>query len=130
MRATERQLEFNAAGKIADFRQQWINDLREAMAKWRSFGAYPVEGETPMQREETAQEINRLRVKILLLMNRSDPQYAKLHHLLYSVEYAMAYADKESTDDPFVELFQTILKTEWETLKTDLAKATGKATTK
>jgi hypothetical protein len=125
MHSTERQLEFNRAAKIADFRQQWISELRETMAKWRSFGIFPAEGETPTEREAIAQEINRLRTKSFLLMNRRDARYTKLHGMMTSVSYAMAYADRGSGDDPFVELFQDILKTEWETLKADLGKAGG-----
>jgi Flp pilus assembly protein TadB len=34
----ERQITFNHAAKIAEFRQAWINDLREAMATFQSIG--------------------------------------------------------------------------------------------
>lgn len=121
---TERQLAFNRAAKIADYRQQWINDLRDAMAEWRSYPIYPVKDETPSEAENREQAMHKVRTKILLMMNRNDSRYGELNRIMHSVEMAMAYADRGSDDDPFVKLFQDILKTEWETLKTDLAKAT------
>jgi|SRR5580698_4084887 hypothetical protein len=109
----ERQIAFDHAAKIAEFRQAWINDLREAMATFQSIG---IPKDDPAE-----QELRRIRTKIELLMNRRDDKYPELHRLMHDMGNAIANDDSSWFNAPFVELCEDILKTEWEVLKRDLA---------
>jgi hypothetical protein len=64
LKGVERQLALSVALKVAEFRQQWINTLRDSMAELQALAV--TEGfETP--------EFHRLGLKIDLLMNRKRP---------------------------------------------------------
>ena len=63
LEGVQKQIEFQRAVKIAEFRQAWINDLREAMAKFQSLGI------TPDLEHAFEPEFYRLGTKIELLMN-------------------------------------------------------------
>jgi hypothetical protein len=119
LHGTERQLTLTHAIKIAEFRQAWINDLRDSMAKFHSLGI--LEGALRNA------EFYRLGTKIELLMDRKDPRYDRLNKLMYSFYDATSGAERLLCNAPFVEVSQDILKTEWEKLKADLAKAAAPA---
>jgi len=63
--------------KIADFRQAWINDLRNSMAEFQSFCI------TPGFDSGKEREAYRLGTKIQLLMNRNDPDYKELYEFVF-----------------------------------------------
>src|SRR3569623_1794580 len=58
--------------KIAEMRQAWINDLREAMATFQSYGV------TPCVDHKNCREFYEAGTKIELMMNPNDPDYAEL----------------------------------------------------
>jgi hypothetical protein len=115
LQGTEREVTLNHAIKIAEFRQQWINDLRESMSSLQSIGI-PAD-------DKSLVELRRLRTKIELLMNRKDRRYVELHSLMYDLSNAIANEDTGWFNEPFISLCQDILKTEWEVLKLDLRQA-------
>jgi hypothetical protein len=112
----DRQIMLNSAVKVAEFRQDWINDLRNAMVRFQGLG---------LQVQSThAHEIFEAGAKIDLLMNRNDSRYQTLSE--YMSDYIQAKSEKEKMDclEPFLELCQDILKTEWEVLKKELRQIT------
>lgn len=117
LEGVQQQIEFQRAVKIADFRQAWINDLRESMARFQSFGI------TPELDHALDREFYQLGTKIELLMNRNDERYRTLEKLLYDFLQAKTVLEKYSCNAEYIDLCQDILKTEWEVLKGDLARA-------
>lgn len=102
--------------KLADFREAWLNRLRDAIAE---FGAevlvVPSESGT-LNRHR----IYELATKIRLLMNRRDPHYDTLNGLLLAVSDRRAEDISDKFAAELTMLAQDILKAEWETLKYDL----------
>lgn len=102
--------------KLADFREAWLNRLRDAIAE---FGAAAITSPGDSG-SLNRRRINELAIKIRLLMNRRDPRYDTLDELLVAV------SDRQMEDGPgefasrLTTLAQDILKGEWETLKYDL----------
>lgn len=102
--------------KLADFREAWLNRLRDAIAELGSeaqnSSGHPV---TPNTRR-----VYELAIKIRLLMNRKDSRYGTLDGLLLALTEAKAGTDIGPLIARLTEIAQDILKTEWETLKYDL----------
>ena len=113
-RNAELQAALHANVKLAEFRQHWINALREDMAKFQAMGAVP-SGE-PTE----SQDFYELGTRIELRMNPDDPDYNELQDALYSYYSAHEEIDKLEANAPFVEVCQRILKREWDVLKSDL----------
>jgi len=111
------QIRFQHAAKVAEFRQAWINDLRESMALLQSLGVTP---DLQHQQEAAFYEAG---TKIELLMNRGDERYEALQKCMYAFLAAESAEEKYRCNAPFVSTCQDILKTEWEVLKRDLAAA-------
>ena len=107
---------FDSVLKIAEFRQQWINDLRNAMAEFQSYGALPENNPTRIR------DFYLLGTKIELLMNPGDEDYEALHETLEAFYDAGNKSENEkfAIDERYVEICQKILKREWERLKKDL----------
>jgi hypothetical protein len=116
---TERQLTLTHAIKIAEFRQAWINDLRESMARFHSIGI--------LENARTEPDFYRLGTKIELLMDRNDVRFQPLKDIMYGFYSATTEFERLACNGPFVEISQDILKTEWEKLKTDLNKAASRS---
>lgn len=76
--------------KISEFRHQWINDLRDTMAEFQSYGVLPDDDPTKKQ------EFYRLGTKIELLMNPNDEDYKALHDMLEAF-YDKGSAPKEDS---------------------------------
>lgn len=111
-RNAKAQIEIAAALKLADFRQAWINELRDCISKLQTKSLNVPTLDQP--RDES--EIERLAYKIRLLMNPDDPNYAALNGYIDSLIKAGDYP----TVNKVTSLAQEILKTEWEVLKRDL----------
>jgi hypothetical protein len=118
LKGIDSQIKFQHSAKIAEFRQAWINDLRESMALLQSIGITP-----DIQQRQQA-EFYRAGTKIELLMNRGDERYEALQECIYAFLAAETVEEKYLCNPPFVLICQDILKTEWEVLKKDLAAAT------
>jgi hypothetical protein len=113
IRGLNSQIKFKHAAKVAEFRQAWINDLRESMAILQSIGV------TPDLQHSHQTEFYRAGTKIELLMNRNDERYRKLQECMYSFLSAETVEEKYLCNAPFVSICQDILKSEWEVLKKD-----------
>jgi hypothetical protein len=122
LRGTRLQLQWSARLKIAEFRQQWINDLREAMSSYQSIAIGAEALENP--------DLYRYGTKIELLMNRRDCRYDDLNTAMYAFLRASGREERWSCNAPFVKISQEILKEEWEVLKRDLKDKSDKAPVK
>ncbi|MCB1694178.1 MAG: hypothetical protein KDI19_15510, partial [Pseudomonadales bacterium] len=121
LKVEQKKINFEGTLKVAEFRQTWINDLRDAMAEFQSYGVVP--DQNPSQERKFYE----LGTKIELLMNPSDPDYGALSATLYNflITADGNTIEKYSNNSLFVDLCQRILKREWERLKTDIENATG-----
>lgn len=97
--------------KHADFRQDWINSLREKMVRFQAL-SYKI----GLSADEKT-ECESLAIHILLLMNRADEDYPRLVSSLRSLPNTLP-------DDPahgkYITLCQDILKREWNVTRADL----------
>jgi hypothetical protein len=110
-KAQNRQRELMHQLKLADFRQAWINDMREDFALYtaRTWSADLNEGlEAKKERIVT-------NARILMRMNPNDPDYEEMRTSLLN-PVAMPQADRKA----LFEVAQRILKREWDRLKKDL----------
>ena len=122
-----------AQTKLADYRHQWLQELRDLMAAYIAHVlAYGLESNyfgrtTELQRDEFT-EVIRLGTKIQLMMNPQDPSYADLNELVENITGALRHDSNKLSDfDYFAKLdvdwlalSQEILKSEWEVLKADV----------
>tara|TARA_R110001592_G_scaffold105203_1_gene295836 strand:+ start:802 stop:1329 length:528 start_codon:yes stop_codon:yes gene_type:complete len=102
--------------KRAEFRQSWINQLRDCFSEIQ--GGLIVSEDVEMLRQ-----ITRNSHKILLLMNRDDPDYERMRHALSGIlEYRNQVEDVAATAArlEMVEVCQDILKREWEVTKNEI----------
>ena len=116
LRANKHRMNFEGVMKIAEFRQAWINNLRDEMAEFQSYGVHP-EGNPAQERI-----FYKLGTKIELLMNPNDPDYLELQRQMYEF-LSVSNGDtvvKYSHNPQFIELCQKILKREWDRLKSDM----------
>ena len=113
----DRQMRLQGGAKVAEFRQAWINELREAMANYQSYAV------TPNLNQHETREYYKFGTQIELLMNRKDLNYARLEETMYDFLRARTTEEKYRCNDPYVRVCQDILKTEWEVLKAQLAEA-------
>lgn len=121
LRTEQSKLAFQGTLKISEFRQNWINELRDCISDFQSHGVLPSNDPTKDR------EFYRLGTKIELLMNPNDPDYDQLQGLMYEFLVA-ANGDtisKYGNNAEFVEVSQRILKREWERLKADLKSKTA-----
>jgi hypothetical protein len=105
------QMALQAEMKLSEFRQSWINNLRDCMAEFQSIGM------TPGVEAEKERHFYELGTKIELLMNRRDEGYSALQTVMYRLLLAKTKEEKYSCNRQFVEISQSILKREWEVLK-------------
>lgn len=109
--AIEHQTKLNSKAKIAEFRQAWINSLRDEMARFTGLAAGGG--------VQDARELYATAAKILLLMNRRDKRYPELIDCIRNLDLGAAGKDRFDAGY-FREICQSILKDEWEVLKKDL----------
>jgi hypothetical protein len=114
-KAAQRQNDLTAKMKLADFRQAWINQLRDTLSEFQSRAMI-----SDRQLVEL-QELHRLAQKIRLLMNKDDANYGRLSNM---IDLLISDTDPEGRAETVREatpLLQNILKAEWEVLKRDLS---------
>ena len=113
-RSTERFLASEL--KLVEFRQIWINDLRNELTQFTS--KLGMADENFGEWEAAAGHVT----KIQLLMNPNDPDYPELVELSTNLIRAMSDDEKLAADNAnrIVRIAQRILKREWERLKEDL----------
>jgi hypothetical protein len=110
----QRQNDLTAKMKLADFRQAWINELRDCFSELQSLGITPSPDPTEIR------EVHRLATKIRLHMNRNDPNYRNLDKLIDRLITNADRDDKLQIVQEMTQLCQDILKAEWKVLKRDL----------
>jgi hypothetical protein len=118
----QRQNDLAAKLKLAEFRQKWISDLREALSEFQAKGL------TNTYHPDELRELYRLAAKIRLLMNNNDPEYQDLSN---SIDLLLLNANdggRVKLVRDLTPVMQKILKTEWEVLKQDLSYETAIAT--
>ena len=110
-KAQERQRELSHQLKLADFRQAWINDMRDDFALYtaRTWSAELNKGIDAQKDAIMAQ------ARILMRMNPDDSDYKTLQESLRN-----PVASPEEGRKALFTLGQRILKREWERLKADL----------
>jgi Flp pilus assembly protein TadB len=110
----EHQTRLNAKAKVAEFRQAWINNLRDAMAKFVRLSNAGVKADKD--------ELTETMMHIELLMNRRDQRYPELRK--YMADFVRTVMGKGTGEDvrfqEFIHICQDILKEEWEVLKKEL----------
>jgi hypothetical protein len=112
---TERQNNLAAKMKLADFRQAWINQLRDCLADLQARGLMSD------YKDEELLELYRIAAKVRLLMNKGDENYGALSNL---IDLLIGNADQNGRIKcvrDLTPLSQKILKAEWEVLKRDLS---------
>ena len=115
-----RQLNSAHALKVAEMRQAWINNLREAMSTFQSYGV------TPDLDQDGTREFYEAGTRIELLMNPKDKNYERLHRTMYAFLGPRSAEEKYEKNPEYVDVCQEILKGEWEVLKAEVKAATGK----
>jgi len=100
--------------KLAEFRQAWINSLRDDMAAFQAYGVTPGLG------QEKEQEFYRLGTRIELFMNPTDPDFPALQDSLYAFLFAKEIGEKYAANPDYVAVCQRILKREWDVLKKEI----------
>lgn len=100
--------------KLADFRQAWINQLRDCLADLQAFGLVSKYGDDEML------QIYRLSLKVRFLMNKEDPKYPALSNLIDLLTGNADVNGRIKIVRELVPLTQEILRTEWKVLKRDL----------
>ena len=119
----DRQIDLTSRVKLADFRQGWINDLRDSFAELQSCALTNTFSDVEMT------TLYRLSAKIHLLMNREDPRYVQVSGAVMAITSNANPAGRARVVQELTALAQDVLKTEWEVLKVDLRYKT-KGTTK
>ena len=116
-KATRRlERELSRKLKLAEFRQSWINGLREEIAILTSLTVNPV----GRSREEDNQ-INLSKAKIIMRLNTNE---SKARELISAMEAAMQHSKQEDLGQyqtALVSAGQDLLKHEWDRLKDELA---------
>ena len=103
--------------KLADFRQAWIDALRKDMAELYALGV------TPGTNHQRTEKFYDLLARIQLRMNSDDKLYPELEECLY--DFMNTFKDEKWGANPkFVNICQKILKSEWDTLKSDVKSVT------
>ncbi len=104
------QAKLTANVKLAEFRQNWIDCLREDMAKFQSFGV------TPELDHNSVQEFYELGTRIELRINPKDKNFPALQEAMYGFLGAKTIEEKFIANPDYVNICQEILKTEWDVL--------------
>lgn len=99
--------------KLADLRQDWINKLRDDLATFQSIAV------TPGTEQLIEKEFYRLGTRIELFMNPNDPDFHELQTCMYRFLAAKNPDEKFRANPAFISVSQSILKREWEKLRSE-----------
>lgn len=96
--------------KLAEFRQRWIDRLRENFVS--------LQVKIISKPKDLDREISEDIFRILLMMNKDDPQMKELKAL---VERSLnAGEERRNAQIELMTLLQSVIKAEWEVVKSDL----------
>jgi hypothetical protein len=118
-RLAEKERALEVQLKLAEFRQNWINGLRDDLASYAA-ATFNTPG-MPIP-EDHLREIITLGARIRMRMNPLDPDYdAFMAALSHSLPSSEKEAEAAKTSASVAAIGQRMLKREWERLKADLA---------
>jgi len=118
-RMAEKERALGVQLKLAEFRQEWINGLRVDLA---AYSAATFHSKLIPYTVEQYREIIALGARMVLRMNPKDPDFEKFKAALSNaLSGSTEEADETKVSDTVVAIGQSILKREWERLKSDLA---------
>jgi len=100
--------------KLAEFRQNWINEMRADMAAFQSKCVFL------KTRPEIVDQVFEIENRILLRMNPRDVNHDNLSMTMYRIRTANTPKELGSETNKFVQVCQLILKDEWDVLKREL----------
>lgn len=109
--ALRKQRKSTQQSKLAEFRQAWINSIRDAMSEFQSYAI------TPSLEHVKQREFYQYGTKIELLLNPDDPQYSNLQRCMYRFLQAQSVDEKWSVNAEYVSICQKIIKAEWQVTK-------------
>ncbi len=108
-RALQKQL------KLADFRVEWINELRGELVRLQA----AIQLHRSKSSPETEQEIVKMATAVILRMNPEDEDYDTLSlEIRKGLEYSIKKGDQGTYE--ITQVARKILKREWDRLKYDL----------
>ena len=114
--ASRRARLLEAALILANFRQNWINDLREDLARYSA-----LTWDKELQAEVSAKrDLVTLSASILMRLDPKDADHSKIRQALLN-----PIADPSSDRDALAIVSQGVLNREWEKLKKDLTSIDG-----
>jgi hypothetical protein len=102
--------------KLAEFRQSWINGLREEIAVFTSLTLNP-EGRS----REEANQVNLAQAKIIMRLNSNEIKARELISAMEAVVWHTKQEDLGQYQAALVSAGQGLLKHEWDRLKDELA---------
>ena len=117
-RKAERELQRQL--KVSEFRQQWINELRDEFAEFIVLTGKLFRG-GQIDLFECYAHLSKLRMR----MNPSDPNFQELMEILQTASTTKDLQKLAEAHGALALLGQKILKSEWERLKSDLGKGEG-----
>jgi lipid A disaccharide synthetase len=100
--------------KLADFRQAWLNELRDCLSELQSIALVPGSEQSDLRQQY------RIFIKVRLLMNKKDQNYDQLNALMHNANIE----SRAKIVQDLISVSQDILKTEWDILKRDLKYST------
>lgn len=116
--------EFQSVIQVSEFRQVWINDLRSDFSEFTTL----LYASRPM-RDDEGRRLQLLFNRIIMRMNHSDRDFKELlEKMTYSTQcMGGSRSEKElpAYRTRLLELMPSILKREWERLKSDLEAVQG-----
>jgi len=102
--------------QISQFRQQWVNELRNEFAEFSSLIIQDWEKDSPPS------NMGFCAAKTLFLMNPDDPDYDALVDIQKNLIEAKEKTGESDDVHLLISIGQRILKREWERLKLDLVR--------
>lgn len=106
--------------KLAEFRQEWINSLRNEIAEHQALclASMPALNQGTVMSQDRSYRLAELSNKILLRVGSSDPEYEKLSAALAVDRLRISQNEIPAQDSN--QISKSILEREWERLKQDL----------
>ncbi len=121
-RLAEKERRQNVQLKLAEFRQAWINDLRNELARYSSL-TLSSRGKSFSDAE--LQNIVEVGSRIMMRVNSQDPDVELLKAALSAALPSSGNEVEEKEALSVTEIGRRMLKREWERLKADLAEIDG-----
>ena len=106
---------------VTQFRQQWINSLRDTLSTFISLAEYTNVIENKIKIKEAFREITAAEFKIELLLNPLEEDHNKLIEKMRKIrDLIYFFPDNDTLDthiDELLEISKKILKREWNVVK-------------